>query len=194
MKYCNLCGHTVSLRIPENDDRERHVCDSCGEIHYLNPRIIVCSLPCYEDKVLLCKRAIEPRYGLWTLPGGFMENGESTLEAAIRETREEANAKIDNLELYSLFNVVHINQVHLFFRARLQNLDFSAGSESLEVALFKYDEVPWDKMAFAAVTSTLQQYFLDLPRSQFHFRLGDVNLDENNNRTIKPHNFTHDNP
>ncbi|MES2624402.1 MAG: NUDIX hydrolase [Pseudomonadota bacterium] len=193
MKYCNLCGKTVSLRIPESDDRERHVCDSCGQIHYLNPRIIVCSLPCYEDKVLLCKRAIEPRYGLWTLPGGFMENGESTLQAAIRETREEANAHIDSLELYSLFNVIHINQVHLFFRARLKNLDFSAGDESLEVALFKQDEIPWDNMAFPAVGSTLQQYFLDLPLNNFTLRIADVTLDENHNRIIKAHNFSHDN-
>jgi ADP-ribose pyrophosphatase YjhB (NUDIX family) len=193
MKYCSLCGSPVSLRIPESDDRERHVCNSCGEIHYLNPRIIVCSIPCYEDKVLLCKRAIEPRYGLWTLPGGFMENGESTLQAAIRETHEEANADIDTLELYSLFNVIHINQVHLFFRARLQNLDFSAGTESLEVGLFTSKEIPWDAIAFPAVASTLQQYFLDLPNSHFPLRLADVELDDNNNRIIKPHNFFHDN-
>jgi len=193
MKYCNLCGHTISLRIPAGDDRERHVCNSCGEIHYLNPRIIVCSLPCHEDKILLCKRAIEPRYGLWTLPGGFMENGESTLQAAIRETREEANARIEILELYSLFNVIHINQVHLFFRARLQNLEFSAGCESLEVELFSQQEIPWDEIAFPAVASTLQQYFLDLPLGRFPFRLADVVLDDNNNRIIKPHNFPHDN-
>jgi ADP-ribose pyrophosphatase YjhB (NUDIX family) len=193
MKYCNLCGHTISLRIPAGDDRKRHVCNSCGEIHYLNPRIIVCSLPCHEDKILLCKRAIEPRYGLWTLPGGFMENGESTLQAAIRETREEANARIEILELYSLFNVIHINQVHLFFRARLQNLEFSAGCESLEVELFSQQEIPWDEIAFPAVASTLQHYFLDLPVGRFPFRLADVVLGDNNNRIIKPHNFPHDN-
>jgi ADP-ribose pyrophosphatase YjhB (NUDIX family) len=193
MKYCSLCGHSISLRIPEGDDRERHVCNSCGEIHYSNPRIIVCSLPCYEDKVLLCKRAIEPRYGLWTLPGGFMENGESTLQAAIRETHEEANAQIGTLELYSLFNVIHINQVQLFFRAQLQSLDFSAGSESLEVVLFRQQEIPWDKIAFPAVASTLQQYFLDLPLGHFPLRLADVVLDNNNNRIIRPHNFAHDN-
>ena len=193
MKYCSLCGQTVSLRSPESDDRERHVCDSCGQVHYLNPRIIVCSLPCYEDKVLLCKRAIEPRYGLWTLPGGFMENGESTLQAAIRETHEEAHAQIDMLELYSLFNVIHINQVHLFFRARLQRPEFGAGSESLEVGLFTQAEIPWNEIAFPAVGSTLQQYFLDLPSGRFPLRLADVTLDENNNRIIKPHNFSHDN-
>lgn len=194
MKYCNFCGHSITLRIPDGDDRERHVCDSCGEIHYLNPRIIVCSLPCYEDKVLLCKRAIEPRYGFWTLPGGFMENGESTLQAAIRETHEEANARIETLELYSLFNVIHINQVHLFFRAQLQDLEFSSGTESLEVGLFTQAKVPWNDIAFPAVASTLQQYFLDLPLGRFPLRLADVVLDENNNRLIKPHNFFHDNP
>jgi len=136
---------------------------------------------------------VQTRYCLWTLPGGFMENGESTLRAAIRETHEEANADIDALELYSLFNVIHINQVHLFFRARLKNLDFSAGSESLEVSLFNQAEIPWDEIAFPAVASTLQQYFLDLPRGHFPLRLADVDLDENNNRIIKPHNFPHDN-
>src|SRR5690606_11589469 len=136
IRYCNLCGSSLTLRVPAADDRARHICDACGHIHYQNPRIVVCALPCFEDKVLMCKRAIEPRYGLWTLPGGFMENGESTLDAAVRETLEEANARIRIDELYSLYNVIHINQVHLFFRAKLLDLDFSAGIESLEVGLF----------------------------------------------------------
>ena len=122
-----------------------------------------------------------------------MENGESTLQAAIRETHEEAQAHIDMLELYSLFNVIHINQVHLFFRARLPRPEFGAGSESLEVGLFTQAEIPWNEIAFPAVGSTLQQYFLDLPLGRFPLRLADVTLDENNNRIIKPHNFSHDN-
>jgi ADP-ribose pyrophosphatase YjhB (NUDIX family) len=189
LNFCNLCGSKLSLRIPERDDRTRHVCDSCGHVHYQNPRVIVCALPCHEDQVLLCKRAIEPRYGLWTLPGGFMENGESTLDAAIRETMEEAGARIDVHDLYSLYNVIHIDQVQLFFRATLRDLDFAAGTESLEVALFREHEIPWDQLAFPAVASTLRQYFLDLPARKFPLRLADVVLTANNSRIIKAHNF-----
>lgn len=187
MKFCTLCGNNLTLRIPAADDRQRHVCDSCDHVHYQNPRVIVVALPCFEDKVLLCKRAIEPRYGLWTLPGGFMENGESTLEAARRETLEEACARIEVHELYALFNVIHIDQVHLFFRATLLNLDFAAGKESLEVCLFREDEIPWQELAFPAVTSTLQHYFRDLPSRHFPLRLADVTVSANNSRTIKIH-------
>ena len=189
MNYCTQCGKALSLRIPELDDRERYVCDGCGHIHYENPRIIVCALPVWEDRVLLCKRAIEPRFGTWTLPGGFMENGESTLQAALRETQEEAGARIRVGELYSLFNVLHINQVHLFFRATLLDLDFAPGEESLEVALFSEAEIPWEEIAFPAVGATLRQFFLDLPRGNFPLKLADVILDADNNRTIKAHNF-----
>ena len=187
MKFCTLCGNSLGLRIPVDDDRERHVCTVCGHVHYQNPRIIVCALPCHEDKVLLCKRAIEPRYGLWTLPGGFMENGESTLDAAVRETLEEAHARIDIHELYALYNLIHIDQVHLFFRATLRDLDFGAGTESLDVRLFREDEIPWQEMAFPAVVNTLQQYFRDLPSGRFPLRLADVTVNANNTRTIKIH-------
>jgi ADP-ribose pyrophosphatase YjhB (NUDIX family) len=187
MNYCTLCGENLSLRIPETDDRERHVCDSCGYVHYVNPRIIVCALPCYEDKVLLCKRAIEPRHGLWTLPGGFMEMGESTMEAAQRETLEEAGARIDVLELYAMYHIIHIDQVHMFYRARLRDLDFAAGPESLEVRLLRETEVPWQDMAFPAVTDALRQYFRDLPSGRFPLRLADVRVGANNSRTITFH-------
>lgn len=187
MKFCTLCGQNLSLRIPAADDRERHVCDGCGHVHYLNPRIIVCALPCFEDKVMLCKRAIEPRYGLWTLPGGFMELGESTLDAARRETFEEAGARIDVTELYALYHILHIDQVHMFYRARLRDLDFAAGSESLDVQLFTESEVPWQEIAFPAVADTLRNYFRDLPTGRFPLRLADVKLDANNGRTIHFH-------
>lgn len=189
ISFCPRCGNPASLRIPATDDRERSVCDSCGHIHYQNPRVIVCALPCHEDKVLLCRRAIEPQYGLWTVPGGFMENGESTLDAAVRETLEEACANISIQELYSLYNVIHINQVHLFFRARLENLDFAPGHESLETRLFSHSEVPWNAIAFPAVASTLRHYFSDLPTQRFPLRLADVVLGANNERLIRPHNF-----
>lgn len=191
MKFCSLCGNSLSVFIPPDDNRERHVCEHCGHIHYQNPRIIVCSIPTWENKVLLCKRAIEPRMGLWTLPGGFMENGETTQDAAMRETSEEACASIVVHELYSLFNVAHIDQVHLFYRATLLGPDFAPGAESLEVALFSAEEVPWHELAFPAVASTLQQYFLDLPLQAFALRLADIVLDADNSRHIKAHNFRH---
>lgn len=187
MKFCTLCGQSLSLRVPDTDDRERHVCDGCGHVHYLNPRVIVCALPCHEDKVLLCKRAIEPRYGLWTLPGGFMELGESTLDAARRETLEEAGARIDVLDLYAIYHIIHIDQVHMFYRARLRDLDYAAGTESLEVGLFREADVPWDAIAFPAVADTLRHYFRDRPSQRFPLRLADVVVNANNGRTIKFH-------
>ena len=133
------------------------MCTVCGEVHYQNPKLIVGAIPEWQDKILLCRRAIEPRHGLWTLPAGFMENGETTIEAAARETLEEANAQVDIGELYSLYNLPYINQVHLLFRARLLNLDFSPGVESLEVQLFSEQDIPWDTLAFRPVHYTLQR-------------------------------------
>jgi ADP-ribose pyrophosphatase YjhB (NUDIX family) len=187
MKYCSLCGHAVSRGIPETDDRERDICTGCGHVHYENPKIIVCALPEWEDKVMLCKRAIEPRYGLWTLPGGFMELGESTLDAARRETFEEAGARIDVTELYALYHLLHIDQVHMFYRARLRDLDFAPGDESLDVQLFAEHEVPWDDIAFPAVADTLRHYFRDRVSGQFPLRLADVTLGANNARVFTFH-------
>lgn len=159
MKFCSACGATVSLLIPDMDNRLRHVCSSCDTIHYQNPRIVAGTLPYHQDKVLLCKRAIEPRLGYWTLPAGFMENEETTPEAAIRETQEEANANVKLGKLLSMIDVPHISQVHIFFSAELSDLNFSAGQESLEVELFKEDEIPWDEIAFPTVKRTLSHYF-----------------------------------
>jgi ADP-ribose pyrophosphatase YjhB (NUDIX family) len=192
MNYCSECGHALSLRVPRDDDRARHVCDHCGLVHYQNPRIVVCAVPAWEDKVLLCKRAIEPRHGLWTLPGGFMENGETTQAAALRETREEACASIEVLDLYTLYSLPYIDQVHMFYRANLLDLDFAPGRESLEVALFTAAELPWQELAFAAVASTLRLYFRDLATGQFPLRLADVVLDTDNRRHIRPFNFSHE--
>src|SRR5271156_3753211 len=133
MKFCSVCGHPVALSIPPGDNRERFVCASCGTVHYQNPRNVVGTVPVWDDKVLLCRRAIEPRYGYWTLPAGFMENGETTSQAALRETQEEAGANIQLHELFSLLNVPHVDQVHLFYRATLLDLNYLAGAESLEV-------------------------------------------------------------
>ncbi len=174
MKFCSLCGAPVELRLLPNDNRSRHVCTVCGEVHYQNPKLIVGAIPEWEDQILLCRRAIEPRHGLWTLPAGFMENGETTSEAAARETLEEANAQVNIGELYSLYNLPYINQVHLLFRAKLLNLDFSPGAESLEVRLFSEHDIPWDTLAFRPVYGTLQHYFADRKAGTFRFHIGNL--------------------
>ncbi|MBL4584426.1 MAG: NUDIX hydrolase [Pseudomonadales bacterium] len=174
MKFCSQCGNSVSMSIPEGDSRERHVCDDCGEIHYQNPKIIAGCLPIYGDQVLLCKRAIEPRLGYWTLPAGFMENGETTLEGALRETWEEAKAKPVIDDLYTLFNLPQISQVYMFFLARLAEPEFAAGDESLEVKLFNEDEIPWDNLAFPVINKTLKYYFADRKEGKFPIRVRDI--------------------
>jgi len=174
MKYCSECGSPVSLRVPEGDNRPRYACEHCGTIHYQNPNMVVGCIPEWEGRVLLCRRAIEPRYGLWTLPAGFMENGESTQQGAARETLEEADARVEIGPLYSLFNLPHINQVYLLYRGRLLDRDFGPGVESLEVRLFSEDEVPWDRLAFPVVTETLRLYFADRANGGFSLRSGDM--------------------
>lgn len=167
MKFCSGCGGAVELRIPEGDDRNRFVCSDCATIHYVNPRVIVGCLPVHDEKVLLCRRAIEPRHGLWTLPAGFMENGETTADGAARETWEEARARVSNLHLYRLFDVPHISQVYLFYRCTVDDGLFGVGPESLETALYTEDEIPWDEIAFPVVRETLRAFFDDRRRGEF---------------------------
>ena len=176
MKYCSQCGSEIELRVPAGDDRARHVCDVCGTVHYQNPKLVVGCIPEWEDKILLCRRAIEPRYGLWTLPAGFMENGETSQQGAARETLEEARARVEVNELYSLFNLPHINQVYLLFRSRLLDLDFAPGEESLDVRLFSESEIPWSEMAFPVIKETLSLYFRDRANRGFALplRSGDI--------------------
>ena len=152
MNFCSHCGERVSLRVPEGDNRPRHVCESCGRIHYQNPRIIAGCLPVYGDQVLLCRRAIEPRYGYWTLPAGFMENGESTEQAALRETLEEAQARVQLKQLYTLTSIIHVNQVQLIYLAELERPEFGISNETLESRLFSEDEIPWDQLAFTTIS------------------------------------------
>ncbi len=170
MKFCSQCGSPVEQRIPQGDNRLRFVCLQCQTIHYQNPRIVAGCLPVWGEQVLLCRRAIEPRCGYWTLPAGFMENGETMAEAAIRETDEEACAQVRELQLYTLLDLPHISQLHVFFRAELIDLDFHPGSESLEVQLFHEHEIPWSKLAFATVDRTLACYFYDRQQSSFPIR------------------------
>ncbi len=174
MKFCSECGGPVEFRMPEGDHLPRHICPVCGTIHYQNPKMVVGAIPEWEDKILLCRRAIEPKYGLWTLPAGFMENGETTLEGAARETWEEAGARIEMGSLYTLFNLPHINQVYLMFRARLLDLDYRSGIESLETRLFAEAEIPWNDIAFRTVRATLELYFQDRQRGEFGFHFGDI--------------------
>jgi ADP-ribose pyrophosphatase YjhB (NUDIX family) len=161
IKHCRTCGGTVDYRTPVDDNRERATCTVCAAIHYENPLNVVGTLPVWQDKVLLCRRAIEPRHGLWTLPAGFMELGESTAEGALRETIEEAGAHVELEGLYSLINVVRVGQVHLFYRARMLDTDFVPGPESLEARLFSEAEVPWDEIAFRTTRLTLEFHFAD---------------------------------
>jgi len=174
MKFCSDCGSPVEQRIPPGDSLPRFVCTRCGTIHYENPKMVVGCIPEWEDRILLCRRAIEPRYGLWTVPAGFMENGETTAHGAQRETLEEANARVEILGLYALFNIPHINQVYMLFRARLLDLDFHAGAETLETRLFAETEVPWDEIAFVTVRRTLNHYFADRRSGEFRFHMGTI--------------------
>ncbi len=160
-KHCPTCGQAVEYRVPADDNRERAICPSCGGIHYENPINVVGTLPVWGEQVLLCKRAIEPRYGLWTLPAGFLELGETAAQGAQRETDEEAGAQIELHGLYCLLNVVKVGQIHLFYRATLLSPEFNPGPETLEARLFHEHEVPWDEIAFRTVRETLQRFFED---------------------------------
>ena len=174
MNFCSNCGARLVVRVPDGDTLPRHVCEACGTIHYRNPLMVVGAIPEWEDKVLLCKRAIEPRLGMWTLPAGFMELGESVAQAAIRETLEEANARVELGEAFTMLSVPHVNQVHIFYRARLIDLDFGPGAESLEVQLFAESAIPWPEIAFRTVSTTLRHYYRDRTAGAFAFHSGDI--------------------
>lgn len=174
MKFCSNCGHAVTLKVPPGDTLPRHVCEACDAIHYLNPRMVVGCIVEWEDRILLCKRAIEPRYGYWTVPAGFMENGETTQAGAARETLEEANARVEVGPLYALYNIPHINQVYILFRARLLDLDYSPGAETLETKLVDEEEVPWEELAFATVRNTLRHYYSDRRSGRYGVHTGTI--------------------
>lgn len=161
MKFCSHCGSTVSLQVPPGDHLPRYVCASCSSIHYQNPRIIAGCIPEWGSKILICRRAIEPRHGYWTLPAGFMENGETVEAGAAREAQEEALADVEIGSLISVVNVLHSQQVHMLFRAKLKNLDFGVGPESLEVKLIEPEEIPWPELAFSSVRFTLERFLAD---------------------------------
>lgn len=174
INYCSVCGAPTSQRIPDGDALIRAVCDFCGVIHYQNPKLVVGSLPVWEDKVLLCRRAIEPRHGMWTLPAGFMERNETMPEAAMRETLEEACAQIKLGDLFTLISVPHISQVHAIYHARLLDLNFAAGVETLEVALFAEHEIPWNEIAFRTIAMTLRHFYADRKSGHFDFHTAEL--------------------
>jgi len=161
MNFCNQCGAKVEFRIPPGDHLPRHICDACGTIHYLNPRLVVGCVPEYEGRILLCRRAIEPRRGFWTVPAGFMENGETLQQAAARESYEEALARVEIGSLLSIVHVLHAQQVHVFFRARMTEPTYGAGAESLETVLVEPKDIPWPDIAFRSVDFALHRYLED---------------------------------
>lgn len=169
MRFCPKCGHQVNMEIPAGDNRDRAVCPNCEFIDYDNPRLITGTIPQYQGKILLCKRDIEPRLGYWTLPAGFMENGETTLEGALRETLEECGSTVIARQPFAMISIPRFNQVHLYYLADLQKEDFHPTSESSEVALFELDQIPWDDIAFSSVTKALKFYLQDQETGVFGF-------------------------
>jgi ADP-ribose pyrophosphatase YjhB (NUDIX family) len=162
IKHCRNCGLAVVYRLPDDGDtRQRAICPGCNTVHYENPLSVVGTVPYWGDKVLLCKRNIEPRFGKWTLPAGFLELGETTAEGAARETVEEAGAQIEMQELFTVINVARVGQLHLFYRARLLSDQFEPGAETIEAQLYAEDQIPWDEIAFLTVRQTLEHFFAD---------------------------------
>ncbi len=174
MNYCSACGEKVSFVIPDGDNRSRYVCSSCHTIHYQNPKIVTGCIAQWQDKILLCQRAIEPKHGLWTLPAGFMENEETNMQGAARETAEEANARVENMQLFCVFSIAHINQLYTMYRGDLINGQASAGEESLDVALVTEHEVPWQNIAFHVIDETLKRYYQDKKQGEFKTHYGDI--------------------
>ncbi|HEY1900391.1 MAG TPA: NUDIX hydrolase [Steroidobacteraceae bacterium] len=171
MNFCSHCGQPVELRVPPGDHLPRYVCAHCGTIHYQNPRIIAGCVPEHVGRVLLCRRAIEPRLGYWTFPAGFMENGETVQQAAARESLEEARAHVQIGSLLAVVHVMEAHQVHMFFRASLPRAEFAIAPESLEVRLFAERDIPWEDIAFPSIEFALRRYFSDrvAGREDHHF-------------------------
>ncbi len=174
MKFCSTCGSSLSFATPPGDDRSRFLCQACGTIHYQNPRVVAGCIPEVEERILLCRRAIDPCYGKWTLPAGYLENGETVSACAERETREETGARVDDLSPYLMFNICHINQIYFMFRGRVVNMGNGPGKESLEVKLCTEAEIPWEQIAFRVISETLRIYFRNRRTGSFPFSIGDI--------------------
>src|SRR5262245_50494952 len=174
MTYCSVCGKPVSKKIPPGDNLLRFVCESCQTIHYHNPKIVAGCIPRWEDHILLCRRAIEPKYGLWTFPAGFMEIGESIEQAALRETVEEARADVILITLHSVLSLPHIGQVYIVFVGNMKTKQFEPGTESLDVKLFHPSDIPWDSIAFPVVEEALRRYVDDLAKGELTVHVASV--------------------
>jgi ADP-ribose pyrophosphatase YjhB (NUDIX family) len=174
IQHCRRCGTRVEYRVPADDNRERAVCPACGEIHYENPINVVGTVPVWGDQVLLCRRNIEPRFGLWTLPAGFLELGETSAAGALRETEEEAGAHVELEGLYTVLNVVRAGQIHLFYRARMLDTHLAPGPETIEARLFREHELPWDQLAFRTVRRTLELFFEDRRGGRYPVHEGEI--------------------
>lgn len=177
MNFCSECGAPVEWRIPDGDTVPRHICTACGKVHYVNPLVVVGCVPEADGKILLCRRAIEPRRGYWTIPAGFMENGETLAEGAARETMEEAMAKVEMHDLFAVVDVVHARQVHIMFRATLLDGQFGAGDETLEAALFAPEDIPWDEIAFLSVRFALEKFLEDRAAGRRRLHTTSLNRD-----------------
>lgn len=174
IKHCTACGGSIEMKIPPDDDHVRAVCSQCGLVHYSNPKLVVGTIPEMDDKILLCRRNIEPRKGFWTLPAGYLENGESVQDGAVRETLEEAIADVEIIAPYRMFNIVPVNQIYMMFRARMLSDHFGPTPESIEVRLFEESEIPWDEIAFQTIYQTLEHFFKDRVDQQFSFGIFDI--------------------
>jgi ADP-ribose pyrophosphatase YjhB (NUDIX family) len=174
IRHCRACGAPTEYRTPSDDNRDRAICSACAMVHYENPLNVVGTVPVFEGRVLLCRRNIEPRHGFWTLPAGFMELGETTEQGALRETVEEAGAEIELEPLFTVLNVVHVGQVHLFYRARMVSDRLDPGPETIEARMFDEAEVPWDELAFRTVKYTLERFFEDRRKGQFAIHSADI--------------------
>ena len=170
VRYCSTCGAGVEKRIPSGDDHLRYVCKICGNIHYQNPKLVVGCVPEYQDRILICRRNIEPCRDKWTLPAGFLENGETVRAGALRETYEEARVRVDIIAPYRLFDLAFVNQLYLMFRASIRVPDFGPTPESSEVKLVYEKEIPWEDIAFPVIKKTLRQYFRDRTKGHFPFQ------------------------
>lgn len=180
MNFCSACGEKVSFLVPDGDNRPRFVCQGCQKIHYQNPKIVVGCIGEWQNKILLCHRAIEPKYGLWTLPAGFMENHETAMQGAARETMEEANAEIENIQLFAIFNITHISHVYIMFRGQVKDGYAAPGTESLATQFYAQDEIPWQQLAFPVINESLALYFEDRKNNHFKVHNGDIIRTEDN--------------
>lgn len=187
MNYCSHCGERVVVEIPAGDNRPRHVCHACNSIHYSNPKIVTGCILTWGERILLCKRAIEPRLGYWTIPAGFMENQESTLDGALRESYEEANARAKNIALFGIYSITHISQVHIMYRGELVDGYAKPGTESLAVELVSAAQIPWQALAFPVVTEVLQRFLEDRAKQHFQVHHADIYRDDNNELVFHRH-------